>query len=74
MPWDQEKAIGNGSVVDVQYNIYTLSARKGLPERGKLALIRMMVKELVPYENENKEEFDLPGETKIKEDWSEDVE
>lgn len=75
MPWEQEKLIGNGSIVDIQYNVFELAAKRGNPKRGKLALIKMMVRELVPFESEGSDEgFDLPGETKVKEDWSEDAE
>ena len=73
MPWDQETMIGNGSIADLQYSIYTLPPRRGLPERGKLALVKLLIKELVPFEKKDTEELALPeGGTKIREDWSED--
>lgn len=67
--WDQNKLIGNGSLVDVQYIVNVLAKRAGLPERGKMAVLAIKVNELVPYEQE--EQFELSQEgTTVREDWA----
>ena len=73
MPWEQDKLIGNGSVANVQYNIYELPAIRKLPKRGKLAVIKMMVTELVKYDGPGDDEIKpVEGGTVLKEDWSEE--
>lgn len=67
--WPQDKPIGNGSVVEVKFNVFTVEAWQKIPAHNKAAVLEVRVLELVEYKRPVEDTSKVPG----AQSWKGDV-